>query len=858
MDNNRNVFVSLTVESKIKGDEGCYAAIEAARLARSLRGSTVSRLAARERLAKTTVGQLVLGAPPAKYSGEIMEQIIRDTRAEVFRQEPRVSHHDTQVPIGLPDDVTSTELQEVVPFMEKLEPGSIMSYDNLQQMLYLLNTTGSSVTSLDLAGVVNPQSQPEQSPQALQKKVHELQMRYPLPVPKVKDAAASSDEEDEEDPESLLHNEELRARCEACQIEYTTYRNAVRDLALYEMRVFVLLCDYLCEDTKLKVLQLDHNKLGAESAKVEGTVNLIPLRALARMIDLNETIKLLDLSYNDLGPNGIGILSKALTKNICMVEVNLAGNNLGADPLDETEDPEYEEEDPVFGEVYSGLEAISEVIKKNKFLRILRLGHNGIHGGDALDAPPPEEDAFADFQPDEDANNDEAADAWEDLPLWKLVKPLMSFHRLHVLDLTGNQLKATGTRMLATALAKNRSIRVLDLTDNAIGFRGLHYLANLVLPSPVSVLHTLILRRNDMAGRKTSKAQQKAALAAMKAFAAGLRGNRTLRRLILSENHLGATLSAALLETIGAAEVLEELDFSTNEACGDHPSLLDTTAARYLATALYPAAWQSYPPTLSKLVFSGNNLCNGGLAVLFPHGFAPQYALRELDLSRNSLHNALDPIASLLKVSPTLSWLNLSHNAISDLATLLPGIDANDTLECLDISHNDLGMVEHLLCPPNAQIAAVQCMWESLSRHPTLNDLNVSWNDLRSAHCESLLATYTTGTDVFTHLRKMDISNNPKLPATQVQAMVNTIALHPGMEVFYASVSAQEQTTAAEGLLQSMKAVVDASPTLLDISCGLRGESSLLLDESEGTRFGSEVGAMRRQLLLNALTCTEE
>ncbi|CCW68353.1 unnamed protein product [Phytomonas sp. Hart1] len=538
------------------------------------------------------------------------------------------------------------------------------------------------------------------------------------------------------------------------------------------------------------------------------------------MIEANEHLWVLQLGDNRLGAGGIGILAKALTRNIALVEVDFSDNELNVDSLSEAEEEQLQQEieDPVFGPFYQGLEAISEVIKKNKFLRILRLCRNGIHAGEklSLEAPDDEDDDAENLtavnggggalnnntnhqHPTRNSNTNningitdpttstnlttpdfriklpegtsygDLTEPWQDLPLWRLVEPFRRFHKLQVLDLAGNQLRDSGARMLALALAQNHSLQVLDLTDNEIGYNGLRYLASWALSSPESVLHTLILRRNALSGTKAEKIKRPKvpkpqALVAMGAFAQAMRGNRRIRRLVLSDNHLGPALSARLLETIAHAEALVELDFANNDACGMLSDPPDTTAAQHVAPTLArrespSSSSSSSSPSgcsLIKLNFSGNNLGAGGLEVLLspPPRVNPEekkendepheeegdpssvelplsWSLKELDLSRNRLGDALGPLGRLFAIPhphPTgeneaahsnsnlsnpittfansLIALNIAHNEITSLRELTPGLCAGManhsaqspfSLSLLDLSHNRLGCDEGCL-----------------------------------------------------------------------------------------------------------------------------------------------------------------
>nr|CCM13661.1 hypothetical protein, conserved [Leishmania guyanensis] len=858
----------------------------------------------------------------------------------------------TATAVGLPDDVAT--LRSVLPLVHELKPHNPLNFDALQRLFALMEeatiaaetTEGAGsggITSLLLANsVVDPARQPSPSTAAWEAKYHEVHARYPLPVAHSPVSSAGSHESDRDDDDvqsevDTQNNAELQERCAALGIAYETHANAVRDVAFYEMRVFPLLCAYLSHTnertaggrdaptvaavacSRVKVLDLSYNNLGApvvatplgEDAGRDDTAPvryLAPLRALASMLDANESLRYLNLRANALGPRGIGIIAKALTRNIALCGVDLSANalNVSAD-TEEVEDPLYESEDPVFGEPYEGLEALSEVLKKNKFLRVLRLGENGLHAGEDLMAPPPEEDGI---EADEEAAGGAptphpglsfaaAQEQWQGIPLWTLLSPLYRYQRLRVLDLSKNFLGNDGVHMLAVALSHNTSVEVLDLTDNAIGYAGLAHLARYVLrrsvaagaasatAAPQSALHTLILRQNPLAcvggaadaasgvdthRRRLTKRQQKCALAAVQSFASAMEGPRGLHCLIMANTYLGPTFSTLVLRSLARAEALEELDFSYNHACGNYPSNFDGTAAQELAALVYQLQRRS-PPQLRRVCFDGNNLTATGVTALLPsevHVALPQ-TLHELTLSRNTLGDDLRSLSQLLAAgATTITHLDISYNNISTLTCLLPGLVAAGALRELNVSHNSLGVQEGLLSgiTPAQQEVEVAQLFQCLAQLPNLAVLNISHNDWRVAHIEQLSAFFSN-TALATALRKLDVRNTPRVPTAQLMTLLQYVASRPTMEVFMATVlpdkSEGVDTAAADAsstmgpwsfdaVLQVIHGVVANSDSLLEVDCGLlwsdAGEASSSGDASVNTAVLDEA---RERLLLNTL-----
>lgn len=945
-----------TLESKEKGDAGIFAALDAMHLAHALRGMTNSRLAFYTLLGAPRPNETV-SRQKTNENGERQPQ-----RETFFGVEPTAFHHfitteveasiaeglaravqqtgedpatttavqravaGTTTTVGLPESIEA--IRPLLPVIRDVKPEAPMSYADLQQLVALLELHGTCISGLFLNdGVLNPNTQPPPSTEVLGSKMEELKQQYPLASPvKPQHPASDSDDsdpdrdeemEDGDAEDAVHHNSALRARCEELGLGYTDYDTAIRDVARHEMKVFLQLCRYLATASSatparppasVKILDLSANNIAKPSGGSEGSedgearaIYLAPLRALAAMIDENECMRYLNLRQNSLGPRGFGIIGKALTKNIALCGIDLSYNGLGAEPGDEeeVEDPEYVEEDPMFGETYAGLEAISEVLKKNKFLRVLRLAGNGIHAGEDLTVPPPESDDDGDEAEEMEngggatatavnANGsvlegqheaaksvashmspEAAAEEWQGLPLWMLVSPLMKYHRLRVLDLSGNRLGSFGARILGVALSHNRSIEVLDLTDNHIGCRGLAQFARYALTAPTSQLRTLILRRNGLGcqepGKRLPKRKLKRAIAAMEVFAATLVGHDKLRCLVLSNNYLGPVLSSIILRGVSQMVRLEELDFSHNSACGDHAVGFEVTAAHHLATALYQRS-AHHPSTIRRLRLDGNNITAIGLAALFPDmGIALPSSLEELSLSRNSLGDALQPLSTLLALaSTTLRRLDLSFNGITSLRQLFVGLAQSESLVELDVSHNKLGVMEEAVCrcPAAQQIEGVTQFLQLVASKNSFAILNMSWNDLQPAHADQVAAIFAQPL-VCPSLKKIDLRDNPSIRTAQLMTLIHHVGGRPGMEVLHASLPPENAKGGGDGewtreaILHVVHDVVRDSASLLDIYCALR-EPSPNDDLENREKCSKLVGEIQQRLLLNALCTTQK
>ena len=450
---------------------------------------------------------------------------------------------------------------------------------------------------------------------------------------------------------------------------------------------------------------------------IDGRANYQPIRRLGKVLDLNSSITSLDLSANGCGPVGVGILAKAMTKNVSVRTLDLGGNNITGEAPEEQEDPELEEEDPVFGELQQGLESLSEVLKKNKFLKCLSLRDNRIKG----------------------EIDEQGEDEGLETSLGKFLEPFKKYHRLEVLDLAGNELGPGGAKMLANALVLNQSIRVLDLSDNQLGPRGLHHIGTLVKAS--KQLHTIVLHKNDIAGKRKGKKSIREALESLTYFAECIASHPSLRDLGLGGNHLGVEFSAALLSTLKATTI-QTLHFDMNDLCGQRVGEYDGKALQCIIDALLrPDA------TLRNLHLAGNFIQPQGVAAMVADPLALKSVVL-LDLSRNGLGNEgcatvcrfLGDIAN----PPALEQLILSYNFISDPSPLTAALRTVPKLIALDLANNNVG----------ANLDSFQALIDVVTERPQLHSLDLSSNLLGAEHVKALVYLCKTSTPPFEALSR--------------------------------------------------------------------------------------------------------
>lgn len=654
--------------------------------------------------------------------------------------------------------------------------------DMLQaQTLAALLGPASRLRALDLSKALH--EEPAVPAHLLDAAVGELAAQFPPP-------------RDEEDTEAT---EKLQQAVEKAKGEFTTYEAALKFLARKRLDRTAALIAALSRNKSLTDLNLSNNQLGAPRGE-EGKANMQPLRRLGKMLDVNTTINFLDLCGNRFGPAGCGIVAKALCKNIGVHTLDLSGNDIVGEPADEEEDPEQEEEDPVFGEIQPGLEGLSEVLKKNKFLRTISLAGNRIKG--EID----------------EAGEDDGADT----PFGKFLEPLGKYHRLTVLDLAGNELGAAGARMVADALLHNQSVTVLDLSDNQLGPRGLHHVARLLAGS--EYLTTLHLQKNDGAGKKSKRAHKEALQVAAE-FAAALAKNATLTDLDLSANNFGADVCAALIDGIAQARALRTLSFDSNALCGPYSTEFHPEALNLLINALAQPTSQ-----ITTLRIAANNLLAAGCQAL-AEAPAALSRLTVLDIARNEIGNAGAAAISTairdLGAGAALAELNLAYNAIDDCRAVSQMLRVTGALTSLNLAHNNLG---------TADPSVVEELLDAVGGRPLVQRLDLSSNKLHSAHARLVCSFCKIATPPFESLNLFD---NPGITLDEATRIVQSLKNNRSIRSLRLSSQHGDPTS----LIDAINFVLDTNRFVTDIDLCLPVD---VTDEI--------VNSIRARLLRNALS----
>ena len=217
------------------------------------------------------------------------------------------------------------------------------------------------------------------------------------------------------------------------------------------------------------------------------------------------------------------------------------------------------------------------------------------------------------------------------VPIKRLLHQLCSDE----IQITHRNLNDTDCKAISNALVVNKTVTVLDLSNNLITDKGVLYLASAMVEQNL------------------------------------------VRVLVLAGNKLAYSSAEIFAELLQRCSNLTVLDLSSNN--------IDNKACVILAQAI------KNNKTLQEFHLNHNKLCdNAGLAIA--DALTYNTVLERFSLSWNIIRHGVVPIATALSTNQTLRYLDLSWNGIDDVGVraLVGGLETNIALEEINLSRNNI------------------------------------------------------------------------------------------------------------------------------------------------------------------------
>lgn len=226
-----------------------------------------------------------------------------------------------------------------------------------------------------------------------------------------------------------------------------------------------IICAAMEENSTLIALDLGDNKPDG----------LLHVDAIAKMVAVNKTLKILNVNYSNINMEGMPILAEALKENHTLTELNLGYNFCGS----------------------KGVKALSEMLDKNSTLKALDLSGNLI-GSECSSL-------IADY--------------------------LKTNTTLTELNLDFNHLVSNGAIPILNALKNNTTLKTLHLATNRLDEESAKHIGSLLRKN--NTLSAL-----DFGGNRLFWPSDTADVKAIDYVVQGLEGNTSIVNLKLTENHL--------------------------------------------------------------------------------------------------------------------------------------------------------------------------------------------------------------------------------------------------------------------------------------------------------------------------------
>ena len=570
----------------------------------------------------------------------------------------------------------------------------------------------------------------------------------------------------------------------------------------------IVVLQALQEITTLKLLDLSYNNMTSVVAQ-----------DLVGVIEQNPCLEELHLGYNDLNSCAIVVL-QALQEITTLALLDLSRNNMTSVVAQDLagvieQNPCLEELHLGYNDLNSSAIEVFQALQEITALKLLDLSCNNMTSVVAQDLAGVI-NCNSCLEQLHLANNDLKSSAVA------VLQALQGIATLKVLDLNFNNMTGVVAEDLAYVINRNSCLEKLYLSNNDLKSTAVVVLQAL---QGITTLEILNLSCNDM----TSVVAED--------LACVIKCNSCLVELHLASNNLETT-AAVVLQALQGITTLELLDLSFNHLTG--------VVAEDLACVIKSNS------CLKKLYLSGNDLKSSGVVIL--QALQGITTLKVLNLSFNDMTSVVaEDLAYVIKCNSCLAELHLASNNLETTGVVvLQALQGITTLELLDLNFNHLtGVVaEDLACViksnsclkklylsgndlKSSGVVILQALQgitalkvlnlnfnhmtsviakelvDIIKRNPCLEELHLAYNDLNSSAIEVFQALQE-----ITTLKLLDLRGN-NLTSVVAQDLVGVIEQNPCLEELHLGYN--DLNSSAIEVFQALQEITTLK--LLDLSC---------------------------------------
>ena len=518
-------------------------------------------------------------------------------------------------------------------------------------------------------------------------------------------------------------------------------------------------------------------------------------KKIAQAIQVNTILKKLDISSNNISDAGVAAISDSLKRNSSLAKLNMSRNNIiseGAKKIAQAiqVNTTLKKLDLSFNKITDdGTTFISNGLKYNNSLQKLNMFRNGITSQGAKMISEALQVNTTPKQLDLSINKicDDGATA--------ISNGLTSNISLQVLNISHNSISNRGIKQIAEDLQINTTLQNINISKNHISIEGLLYFMQAVKNNctlqVVNITHNNVTRSEFTSIKQCIENLHQIQIYASWNEIHSMNGELSIVTKIPNNILLE---SKNVEENVWSFEDYDPDHMVTclSECLKEDDTLLELNLSRNTIISgrekkIIEAI--KVNETLQKLDLSFTKMFENFL--FLSECLEINKSLTELDMSNTEMNSeGAKKIAKAIRVNMTLKKLDLSFNKITDdgVTFISDGLKYNNSLQELDMSSNNINITSE----------GVKMIVEALQVNTTLKQLDLSINKI----CDDGAAAISNGLTSNISLQVLNISHN-SITNRGIKKIAEAIQINSTLQ----NINISKNYISIEGLLYFMEVV---------------------------------------------------